>query len=265
MLWRRSVSEIWKDIKRYKGFYQVSSLGRIKSLSRRVRKYNGYKINKERILKDTKHSIGYRQVTLCKKGVTKTFLVHRLVADAFVDNPLKLSQVNHRDTNKTNNIWVNLEWTDAVGNLTHAVANKLIPLGEDMYKSTVSNTDVLKICDLLDAKELSHEEIADKFGIKRGVVSAINAGISWNWLTHRKGSNRGRGNKGLRHSAARKVINCRGEVFNTITEASISYKIFVSGIHNVLGKENRTSGKYPDGTRIKWNYYENLLDRSHEH
>lgn len=108
--------EEWRDIKGYKGFYQVSNFGRVKSLSRRVKKYNGYKINKERILKATPHPAGYVKVTLCKKGVTKSFLVHRLVAQAFIPKVKGKTQVNHIDCNKTNNYSSNLEWTDSVGN-----------------------------------------------------------------------------------------------------------------------------------------------------
>lgn len=97
--------EIWKDIKGYEGLYQVSNLGRVKSLN-----YNH--TGKEKILKEGKCSGGYVCVHLCKKGKMRTVLIHRLVAQAFIPNPDNLPQVNHKDENKQSNIVENLEWCD---------------------------------------------------------------------------------------------------------------------------------------------------------
>lgn len=92
--------EYWKYIKGYEGLYQVSNFGRVKS----------NKFGKERILKPFTNSTGYLLVSLCKDGKVKAFTVHRLVAEAFIDNPDNLPQVNHRDENKLNNNVDNLEW-----------------------------------------------------------------------------------------------------------------------------------------------------------
>lgn len=95
--------EIWKDIAGYEGLYQVSNLGRIKSLN--------YKhTSRERILKTKKNRSGYVVVNLNQAGKRKTYSIHRLVAQAFIDNPQNLPMVNHRDENKQNNIVSNLEW-----------------------------------------------------------------------------------------------------------------------------------------------------------
>lgn len=95
--------EIWKDIKDYEGLYQVSNLGRVKSLANR----SNHK--KELILKQHKYK-GYYKVNLCKNGKRKLCSVHRLVAEAFIQNPENLPCVNHKDENKLNNCIENLEW-----------------------------------------------------------------------------------------------------------------------------------------------------------
>lgn len=105
------MKEIWKDIEGYPN-YQVSSMGRVKSLN-----YN--KTGKEGILKSTKDKGGYHQVNLCKDGLVKRFLIHRLVASAFLDNPNNLPQVNHRDEDKTNNRVENLEYCNRIYNLNY--------------------------------------------------------------------------------------------------------------------------------------------------
>lgn len=102
--------EIWKDIEGYEGLYQVSNLGRVKSLERRVAsKCGSYRRVRERILKIVV-SAGYGQVILCKPKNQTRFLVHRLVAKAFVPNPDGLKIVNHKDENPLNCNSENLEW-----------------------------------------------------------------------------------------------------------------------------------------------------------
>lgn len=110
------MKEVWKDIDGYEGLYQVSNLGRIKSLSRTV--INGGRVMKKRatIMNTSKNSTGYLQVNLCVNNIRKKLLVHRIVATAFINNPQNLPQVNHIDENKQNNRVDNLEWCDNVYN-----------------------------------------------------------------------------------------------------------------------------------------------------
>ena len=98
--------EIWKDIEGYEGLYQVSNLGRVKSLK-------VSKIKSERIRKSYQQSSGYISIVLCKNGKVTNHKIHRLVANAFIDNPDNLPEVNHMDEDKTNNCVDNLEWCDS--------------------------------------------------------------------------------------------------------------------------------------------------------
>lgn len=99
--------EQWKDIKGYEGLYQVSSLGRVKRI---LFKNKMVEKKEDKVLKPFQSKKGYLQVTLCKNNKTKLFNIHRLVAEAFIDNPDNLPQVNHRDENKENNKINNLEF-----------------------------------------------------------------------------------------------------------------------------------------------------------
>ena len=98
--------EEWKPVRNYEGLYEVSNMGRVKSLN-----YN--KTGKERILKGVDSGIGYLKVVLCKDGKVKQCLVHRLVAQAFLENPQNLPMINHKDEVKSNNCVQNLEWCSA--------------------------------------------------------------------------------------------------------------------------------------------------------
>ena len=114
------MQEIWKDIKGYEGLYQVSNLGRIKSLERKTfgEKYGVHKL-KEKILKKGKCG-KYNIVVLRKDKKNKTLYIHRLVAKAFINNPKKYPEVNHKDGNTINNNVENLEWCNRSYNIKHS-------------------------------------------------------------------------------------------------------------------------------------------------
>lgn len=111
---KENSNEIWKDIKEYEGIYQVSNLGRVKSLSRFHKTDERYSLigytSKERILKPGTDGWGYLYVALSKDKKRKNKRIHRLVAETFIPNIKNLQQVNHIDGNKKNNKVDNLEW-----------------------------------------------------------------------------------------------------------------------------------------------------------
>lgn len=101
------MEEIWKDIAGYEGMYQVSNLGRVKSLARITKNQYG---KQDYILKTKKSDNGYISIGLFKNNKQEILLVHRLVAQAFVPNPNDYPIVNHKDEDSTNNNANNLEW-----------------------------------------------------------------------------------------------------------------------------------------------------------
>lgn len=105
------MKEIWKDIKGYEGLYQVSNLGRVKSLGRNqtIGDKTTY-FKEEKILIGSKNHKGYWYVGLYKDGKGKRKAIHRLVAEHFIPNPENKPCVNHKDEVKTNNCVDNLEW-----------------------------------------------------------------------------------------------------------------------------------------------------------
>lgn len=112
-------NEVWKDIKGYEGKYQISNTGRVRSMCN-----NGKKREEPFILKPIKHYKGYLRVYLWKNSKQKTFLIHRLVAEAFIPNPNNYLEINHKDENKQNNNVNNLEWCTRKYNMNYNGLNK---------------------------------------------------------------------------------------------------------------------------------------------
>ncbi len=108
--------EEWRDIKGYEGYYQISNLGRVKSLPRDV---GSNRCKKEIIMKTSLDKDGYENLVLRKDGKQKHFRVNRLVAEAFLENPNNYPQVNHKDEDKTNNNVNNLEWCSPKYNINY--------------------------------------------------------------------------------------------------------------------------------------------------
>ena len=117
------MKEIWKDIPNYEGLYQVSNLGRVKSLKRKKYDINSKKIifvGKDIILKNIINEKGYFKVCLRSNYKNKFYKIHRLVAQAFIPNPNEYIEVNHIDGNKQNNCINNLEWCSHKHNMKEA-------------------------------------------------------------------------------------------------------------------------------------------------
>jgi hypothetical protein len=138
------IDEIWKDIKDFKGLYQVSNFGRVRSLGHD-------KWHKGRVLKPHLDGKGcYLMVGLHKESKTQHFNIHRLVACAFIPNPKHLPQVNHKDECKTNNCADNLEWCTNQYNINYnngAAMKRAIKTRYERYdvKELVAKTKSTKI------------------------------------------------------------------------------------------------------------------------
>ena len=118
------MTEMWKDIKGYEGLYQVSNLGRIKSVERKKQNHSKLQIVPEKIKQAHqqygKYKNEYLVVNLYKNNKGKNVFVHRLVAEAFLDNFSKELEVNHKDGNKQNNTIDNLEMLTRSENIKHS-------------------------------------------------------------------------------------------------------------------------------------------------
>lgn len=155
--------EIWKPIEDYEGYYEVSNLGRVKSLVG----WNGRKyIEREKMLNPSKENTQanyYRAIiNLYKNGNKKTFKVHRLVAKAFIPNSLNKPQVNHKDGNPLNNQVENLEWCTCKENIRHSIDTEL----------TIRRIDTIDrdtMIELLN-NDYTYDEIADLLSIAKGTV-----------------------------------------------------------------------------------------------
>lgn len=122
------MQEIWKDIiiekngivYDYTAKYQVSNLGRVKTLGK------GKTQKQEKILRTNPNKEGYIIVALYKNGKRQNFYMHRLVANAFISNNDNLPLINHIDENPQNNVWTNLEWCDSKYNVNYGTRNERV-------------------------------------------------------------------------------------------------------------------------------------------
>ena len=114
------MQEVWIDVVGYEGLYQVSNLGRVKNLKRKVPYAKGMRTIPERILRNHINECGYVYVRLYKDAKGKNIKLHRIVAQAFIKNPENKRCVNHIDGNKQNNRAENLEWVTHSENMQHA-------------------------------------------------------------------------------------------------------------------------------------------------
>lgn len=123
--------EEWRDIAGYEGLYQVSNLGRVKSL-------NYGRTGKEKCLKPKYNGFGYLQARLCKNGETNYQYIHRLVLEAFVPNPETKPEVDHINRDRTDNRLENLRWVTSRENKDNGVSKSILCIETGkIYPSTM--------------------------------------------------------------------------------------------------------------------------------
>ena len=159
------MQEIWKDIKGYEGWYQVSNFGNVRSVDREGFR-NGRSCRfKGQSITPLRHDRGYLEVGLYKDGKEKRVYIHRLVAEAFIDNPLSLPSVNHKNEDKTDNSVYNLEWCSYEYNDNYGTRNeRVLETRAEMAKPflCVENQKVYKFASVA-SKELclSHSKVCE--------------------------------------------------------------------------------------------------------
>ena len=121
--------EEWRPVVGYEGLYEVSNLGRVRSLDRYIDSVNVFgepykRFSKGRVLKLLYDDKGYQRITLYNGITDKQKLVHRLVAQAYIPNKDNLPEVNHKDQNPANNCVDNLEWCDRIYNVNYSDARE---------------------------------------------------------------------------------------------------------------------------------------------
>ena len=182
-----SIAEIWKDVQGYEGLYQVSNLGRVKSLGRFIdRLVTGNYWQEERILKPNKTKYGYLMVELRKNYKPKYFKVHRLVALAFIPNPENKPQIDHINAIKTYNSVNNLRWASHKENmnnsLTIAFLFSVAKAGKNHPRArAIRNIDTKEIFDTIEqaSKRYSISHSAIIYAIKNNGRSA---GFKWEYV-----------------------------------------------------------------------------------
>ena len=165
--------EKWADIAGYEGLYQISTFGRVKS-------FNGLWCS-EKILRPylMNKGKGYLVIRLTKNGKEQSFLIHRLVASAFIPNPCQLPEVDHvYGMTFDNSIW-NLRWATRLENMQAAVKLGLInvPCGQNSHKAKLTNEQVVYIRNNPDA--LNIMQLAQKFGVDFTAISLIQLGKTY--------------------------------------------------------------------------------------
>jgi len=177
------MDEIWRDVKDYEGFYQISNLRRVLSLARYIFYKNGRKYYLKEHMMSQHLNAGYYAVSVHKNGIRDELKIHRAIAEAFISNPLNLPEVNHKDGNKLNNEISNLEWCTSRENQLHAYKIKLrIPtFGQEGCNAKLNDIDVYLIKILL--KYLTRKLISKMFNVSISTIDRISSGRTWLHIT----------------------------------------------------------------------------------
>lgn len=165
------MTEIYKPINGYENYYEVSNFGNIRSTS-----YKGVKI-----LKPAKTKNGYLNVILCVNQIKIHKLIHRLVAEHFIENKENMPVVNHIDCNKLNNSVENLEWTSVEYNNIHAKENNRLQRYSDRPASKLTIVGVLDIPRLISIGATT-DDLAAYFNVSRRCIDNIFEGKNWTGL-----------------------------------------------------------------------------------
>jgi predicted XRE-type DNA-binding protein len=180
------MTEEWRSIAGYEGFYEVSNFGNVRSCDKYVNATRGSKaLRKGRVLEKTEIAGGYQRVCLSREHVKEYESVHRLVALAFIPLRDGADFVNHKDLNKKNNRVDNLEWVTQSENNQHAhdagayaEGNNLASKNKNVARKLTPD-EVAEIRKLATERSMSQTKIAEKFGIHQSMVSYLKSRKTW--------------------------------------------------------------------------------------
>lgn len=171
--------EIWKSIDGYDGKYQVSNLGRVKSIFTTYATKNGLrKKYRDVMLKPMVQKNGYLYVCLWSENKKKNCLIHRLVAQAFVPNPYQHPEVNHKDENKSNNNASNLEWCTTKENVNYGTCIQRISQSLINHPCKSKNVYQYSKNGVFIKMWISASEIERQLGYLRTVICRCCRGVS---------------------------------------------------------------------------------------
>lgn len=178
---------VWKSVVGYEGCYLVSNTGLIYSEPRTEfvkssRTGGHYRYRGKKYLKPRVSKAGYEQVGLYLDAKCKRLTVHRIVAMAFIPNPLMLKEVNHKDGNRLNNNVDNLEWVSRIQNSLHSTQVLGKNRGVDNAFTKLTEKEILSIKFLLELGE-SQTYIAKLYNVSNHAIFRIQHGYNWGWLT----------------------------------------------------------------------------------
>lgn len=150
--------EVWKPIKDYEQLYEISNLGKVRRLDCLVKRGNNEMLVKGGEMQLRDNGKGYLRVKLTKDNKSRRILIHRLLAEHFIPQPLGLTIINHIDGNKQNNSITNLEWTTQKENVRHARETGLINMENWRDSISKAGKKMVKNLHKLNSKEVINTE-----------------------------------------------------------------------------------------------------------
>lgn len=257
--------EIWRNIEGYEGLYQISNIGRVRSLDREVRNGNGKRIIKGQILKSiTKR--GYITVTFYRDNKCKNYCVHRLVAEAFIPNPENKPQIDHINTIRDDNRVVNLRWVTRKENMRNPLTHEKMTgenhpfFGKHHTEETrkkLSETNSEKVICIETGQVFdSMIEAGEIMGVFPTSISAVcrgknktSGGFHWAYYPCSEEEMEKKLNEGIGNN--KKVVCVEtGQVFDSLTKASECVGVSKSSISECCTGKQKTCGGF------HWKYYE---------
>lgn len=274
-----SIEEVWKDAFGYEGIYEVSNLGRIRSLDREVWNGTNYHTKSGRILNTFKKPDGYVVTQLTKDGISKTVSMHRLVALTFLPKIENKDFVDHINTVRDDNRVINLRWVTRSENHMNDITRRKrsdLALGSN-------NPNSKKVICLNTGEVFEYiKDAAKKYNINspsnitsccKGRVKTVgrdvvtNEGLVWMYLDDYEKMTDKDVSKIMNDSKpsyASSSVVCKntGEVFKSIKDAADKYSINEASIRAVCTEKNKTTGNGLNlNERLSWEYINKRGDR----